>query len=215
MTAPANPPVSTRQLLAATAAALVVALAILFVAVLPAEYGIDPLRTGAALGLLRNPAPSATETIVSTPPALALTPTRSGPAARYAESYRTDTVEIELAPYDFVEYKYRLAEAATMVFSWTATAAVIQEFHGAHEDAAAGAEVTVEKGTASGRSGSLVAPFAGMHGWYWENPGGRPIRISLRSAGFYSEAVEYRSNRTRTVHPVGPIAPPVAATGKE
>ncbi len=35
----------------ATAAALVIAVVILFVAVLPAEYGIDPLKTGNALGL--------------------------------------------------------------------------------------------------------------------------------------------------------------------
>src|SRR4030095_15515352 len=43
---------STGRIVAASAIALVVALVVLVVAVLPAEYGIDPLGTGKALGLL-------------------------------------------------------------------------------------------------------------------------------------------------------------------
>jgi hypothetical protein len=44
------PPSKTR-LAAATGAAIVVATILLFAAVLPAEYGFDPLGTGKALGL--------------------------------------------------------------------------------------------------------------------------------------------------------------------
>ena len=43
---------SKSAILKATGIALAVALVILFTAVLPAEYGIDPLRTGKALGLI-------------------------------------------------------------------------------------------------------------------------------------------------------------------
>ena len=46
MTAP-----SKKAIAKATGIALAVALLILFTAVLPAEYGIDPLKTGAKLGL--------------------------------------------------------------------------------------------------------------------------------------------------------------------
>src|SRR5437660_3672931 len=42
---------SSRALAKATGIALLVALILLFVAVLPAEYGFDPLKTGKALGL--------------------------------------------------------------------------------------------------------------------------------------------------------------------
>ena len=42
---------SKKAILTATGIAMLVALLILFTAVLPAEYGIDPLKTGAALGL--------------------------------------------------------------------------------------------------------------------------------------------------------------------
>ena len=43
---------SKSAIVKATVIALAVATLILFTAILPAEYGIDPLRTGAALGLL-------------------------------------------------------------------------------------------------------------------------------------------------------------------
>ena len=42
---------SKRALARATGIALVVALVLLFTTVLPAEYGFDPLKTGAVLGL--------------------------------------------------------------------------------------------------------------------------------------------------------------------
>ena len=43
---------SKQQIVKATAIALGVALIIFLTAVLPAEYGIDPLHTGRALGLM-------------------------------------------------------------------------------------------------------------------------------------------------------------------
>ena len=43
---------SKRAIVKATVIALAVALLILFTTVLPAEYGIDPLKTGKALGLI-------------------------------------------------------------------------------------------------------------------------------------------------------------------
>ena len=48
-----QPVPSVRRLVIATAAACAVAMVILVAAVLPAEYGVDPLGTGSALGLLR------------------------------------------------------------------------------------------------------------------------------------------------------------------
>lgn len=173
---------SGRQIAMATLSALAVATVVLFVAVLPAEYGIDPLGSGRALGLIR-PASPAIEAAAPPP-----------------DVYRVDAVELEIAPYDYVEYKYRLTEGATMVYSWEATAPLVQDFHGAPDGAEAGGEVSLERRTRTAASGALTAAFAGMHGWYWENPGATPVRVKLTSAGFYSTAIEYRSNRTRQVH---------------
>lgn len=196
---PQPPPASPGQLALATAIAAAVALVILVVAVLPAEYGIDPLRAGAALGLVRSAVPADAEPAPSSGGRDPLTPVTSGPSSTYGDAYRVDAAEFELAPYDYLEYKYHLAAAATMIYSWEASAPVIQDFHGAPHTAGA-AEVSLDRQTRSRGYGSLTAPFAGMHGWYWENPGGTPIRIRLTSAGFYSTAVESRSNRTRRIH---------------
>jgi hypothetical protein len=116
--------------------------------------------------------------------------------------YASDTTQIELAPYDYVEYKYRLAKGSAMVYAWTASAAVIADFHGAPDGGGDADEVSVDKGTRPGGSGTLTAAFDGMHGWYWENPGSSPITITVTSAGFYSQAVESRSNRTTQIHEV-------------
>ena len=171
----------------ATLTALAAAIVLLFVAVLPAEYGIDPLGTGHVLGLVR-PQPARVEE----PPA----------ATGRDTDIHVDVAEIEIAPYDYVEYKYRLAQAATMLYAWEATLPVIADFHGAPDGASTGGEVSIERQTKRRASGMLTAAFSGMHGWYWENPGNTPIRVKLTTAGFYTSAVEYRSNRTRQVHEV-------------
>jgi hypothetical protein len=40
-------------------------------------------------------------------------------------------------------------------------------------------------------SGSLVAPFAGEHGWYWVNIGDDPVTITLQVSGYYDEMKNY------------------------
>jgi hypothetical protein len=198
---------SVRRLVVATAVACAVAMVILVAAVLPAEYGIDPLGTGSALGLLRSDASEALPA-VDAAGAAGLVPQLRGPSAEYGSTHRTDTVEFDLGPYEYLEYKYRLAQGATMVYSWQASAAVIHDFHGAPGDG--GPEVSIDRSTRTRGSGSLTAPFAGLHGWYWENPGWTPITISLTSAGFYGGALESRSNRTQRTHEPAPVLPGAA-----
>jgi hypothetical protein len=204
---------SAKRLTQATVAAAVVAVAILFAIVLPVEYGIDPLRTGRALGLVR-PAAALGEPAVGANGDEVMTPVQAGPVARYGAPYRVDRTTFELGPYEYLEYKYHLAQGASLLYSWEASALVIHDLHGA-PDAGRGrdAEVSHDKQNRMRASGSLVAPFAGMHGWYWENPGGTPVTIRLTSAGFYTSAIETRSNRAQRIHEVEPAPlPPVAAT---
>jgi len=204
---------SAKRLTQATIAAAVLAVAILLAIVLPVEYGIDPLRTGWALGLVR-PADALDE-----PPAGAnggelMTPVETGPVARYGAPYRVDRTTFELGPYEYLEYKYHLAQGASLLYSWEASALLIHDLHGAPDSGGGrGTEVSHDKQNRTRASGSLVAPFAGMHGWYWENPSGTPVTVRLTSAGFYTTAIETRSNRTRRTHEVEPAPlPPVDGT---
>jgi hypothetical protein len=175
------------MILIATAGALVAAAIILVTAVLPAEYNIDPLGTGRLLGL-SDLAGAAT----------------SGAIKRQDAAYKTNTASFVLGPYEFVEFKYRLEQGATMVYSWTATGPVIYDFHSEPEGAPAGYAESFDKAQSPAAHGSYTAPFSGIHGWFWENPNSKLVTITLTTAGFYSSAQEFRDNDS-SFHPLDDI----------
>lgn len=203
---PAPPSLST--LAATTAIALVAAAAMLVTIVLPAEYAIDPIGTGRWLGLTEIASPSLAPVEAVKPHGAVLAPVQNGPAAEYPAEFKLDVFEITLQPYEYVEYKYGLEQGATMLYSWTASGPVIHDLHGERASGTSDggpAEESFDKQNRRQASGSFAAPFAGIHGWYWENPGGEPITIRLTSSGFYSSALEIHSDRTRRTRNLRPL----------
>ena len=89
-------------------------------------------------------------------------------------------------------------QGATMLFSWRASGDVMHDFHGDREgQSGATAAQSYDARPRREADGSFEAPFAGIHGWFWENPGGETITIRLTTAGFYSSAHQFRFDRTR------------------
>lgn len=178
-------PPSPKNILIASATAFAVAVIVLFVAILPAEFGVDPLGTGDALGLT---ALSRTEM----------------PLEEQPEVHRSDYVEFELGPFQSVEYKYLLDLDAPMVFSWLADGELYYDMHA--EPAGLGEEYveSFEQGNASQKMGSYHAPFAGIHGWFWENRGGSTVVVRLFTAGFYQTSTVFRDGGDfeRVIDPV-------------
>ena len=158
--------------------ALVVAAVVLVVAVLPAEYGVDVTGAGRALGLLDLYAAqgAVTET---------LTPAPEGPVFPRRDGYHTDARTLTLGPYGTLEFKYELDEGAAMIYDWTASDAVGFDFH-TEPASNPDASESFEKGEATAKRGAYVAPYAGIHGWYWKNNTDHDVTIMLTSAGFYS-----------------------------
>ena len=105
--------------------------------------------------------------------------------------YKTESTSFTLRPSQAFEYKYRLEKDRGMVFAWKATAKVKYEFHGEPEDHRLKVQ-SYEKQEGDFSSGTLTAPFTGIHGWYWENAGERDLTITLTTAGFYTAANELR-----------------------
>lgn len=209
---PTSPP--KRTLLLSTGGALLVAAVIVFAAVLPAEYNQDPLGIGRATGLSRLWAPN--EVTVS-PDAAA------GPAARREPvPFRTDTFEIPLAAdgdegrRNALEFKVRLPKGGTLVYSWQAEGLKVPEdlmfdFHGHTVAAEAKGDVSVaayEKGSGSAANGSLVAPVAGIHGWYFRNRSDQPIRVRVKLSGFYQLVPGGQEGNLAGIQPESP--PPSA-----
>lgn len=210
--------VPKRELLRGTVYAAIVAAVILTVAVLPAEYGVDPTGLGKAMGLTKLHSDSATPAVannsaaVQAPVATAAVPA-AGPSvpaggsprskisapgeqraltisSRPTLPFRTDDMEILVAPGKGVEVKTLLAKGQTLIYTWkTKDAALVNhDFHGEPVNAKENEfeSFILEKEVSESR-GTLIAPFTGVHGWYWKNKSTVPVTVVLRASGFYSE----------------------------
>ncbi len=181
---PLPPAPSRTKLVLATLGALLLASVVLVAVVLPAEYDIDPLGTGRALGL-----------VVLARPGAAPIPVREDGLVALRSSYRTDRRSFVLGPEEFVEYKYRIEAGRAMLYSWRASNWVRSEMHSEVDGAPPGtAEFFEVEEQALFRSGSYVAPFPGIHGWYWLNEGTDTVTVTIDAAGFFDYAVEFRED---------------------
>jgi hypothetical protein len=182
------------RLAVATGAALLVAGLVLVAVVLPAEYALDPLGTGAKLGLLEL---GQTGQQVDALEAGKGTAAGGGTILAPQEAaFKQETITFEAKPKEGFEYKYRLEKGESLLYSWTASAPMNTEFHAEPDGAPRGYAQTYEKKDGmTGASGTLTAPFSGIHGWYWENTTDQPAAVTLTTAGYYNLAHEFRSDQ--------------------
>ena len=184
--------IARERIAVAAGAALLVAGLILVIAVLPAEYGVDPLGIGAKLGLT---ALNATAESIEKFQASAAAGAGGGQPTIVAKNreFKQDTVDFKVAGGSFIEYKYRLDKGEALLFNWKASSAVNYDFHAEPDGAPRGFAESYEKGNAASQAGgTFTAPFGGIHGWYWQNPGSQEVTVTLTTAGFYTVAHEFR-----------------------
>jgi hypothetical protein len=180
------------RLAVATGAALLVAGLVLVAFVLPAEYAIDPLGTGAKLGLLD---------LGLTGQQVAALEAGKGSAgggvpilAPQKGGFKQESVTFQLKPHEGIEYKYRLEKGEALLYTWVSSAPMNTEFHAEPDGAPRGYAQSYEKKDGmTGASGTLTAPFPGIHGWYWENTTDQNATVTLASAGYYNLAHEFRT----------------------
>jgi hypothetical protein len=182
------------RIMVAVGAALLVSGLILVVAVLPAEFGVDPTGIGARLGLTAmNDVQQRLDQFNATRAADA-----GGAAIIVAQErpYQNETTEFKIEPGGSFEYKYRLDKGETLLYSWRASVPMNYELHAEPDGAPQGFAESFEKINARDRaSGTLTAPFAGIHGWYWENPTRAEVTVTLSAAGFYNMSYEFRKDQ--------------------
>jgi hypothetical protein len=194
VTMPDRTTLHARERLAVAAGAALLAAGLIFVMfVLPAEYAVDPLGTGARFGLLDL---GVTGQRIQAFAAVSGQGTPQAPTIVSQERpFKEETVEFKVAPHEFMEYKYRLDKGEALLYAWTATSPVNYELHAEPDGAPRGFAESYEKGQATTQaSGTLTAPFPGIHGWYWENSGDQEVTVTLKSAGFYNLAHEFRKD---------------------
>ena len=183
---------SKSALAKATGIALMVALFLLFTAVLPAEYGFDPLKTGAALGLTGISQAQVKEVKGAAPtPA----PGKSGVYTPEPKIYKVDSQDFQLRPGEGVEMKYHMQKGAEMVYAWKGDGKLTFEFHGEPDqkptkDYFESYELDNKVGK-DASYGSFTAPSTGIHGWFWQNKGAKQVQFHLNVAGFFDSAKMY------------------------
>ena len=172
-----------RKILTASLFAVILAAALLVIFILPAEFNKDPLGVGEALGIsgLSKPAGVSAETV-----------------RKEAGAFREDGVSFQLLPFEFVEYKYQLNKGGSMLYSWTTTktkaggsSPVAFEFHGESHEVEGYVE-SYSLGEGDREAGTFIAPFKGIHGWFWANHGPETVTVTLSTTGFYTETLEFR-----------------------
>jgi len=180
---------SRKAIAKATAIALAVALLLLFTTILPAEYGIDPLKTGAKLGL--TGLSQAGSDAKGRAPA---TPLPGQPTVYTAQphTYKVDSEDFQLRPGEGVEMKYHMQKGAGMLYAWKANGKLTFEFHGEPvqkptKDYYESYELDDKVGK-DASYGSFTAPTTGIHGWFWKNNGDTDVQFHLTTAGFFDSA---------------------------
>ena len=186
---------SSARLLRSTLIALVAAVAILFTVVLPAEYGIDPTGAGRILGLtemgeiksdLSKEADEDKDTHGANDSQSSVIDqllTFFVSTAQAQETWK-DEITFTAAPGESAEIKLTLVEGVTVEYEWIANGGRINFDLHAHGD---GESVTYEKGRGKAEgAGSITAPFAGEHGWFWRNRDKSDVTVVLKLRGDYS-----------------------------
>ncbi len=186
---------SSAQLLRSTVIAAIGAVVILVTVVLPAEYGIDPTGAGRVLGLtemgeikqeLADEAeqdraihgPDQSSSVLDAVLGVLVS------TAEAEEGWR-DEVTFTLTPGDTAEIKLVMVEGNTAEYAWTAEGGRINFDLHAHGD---GRSIDYDRGRgASAGDGSIEAPFAGEHGWFWRNRDTADVTVTLQLRGDYSE----------------------------
>ena len=188
---------TVRQLVKAVVVAVIVATVILIIAVLPAEYGVDPTGVGKYFGLTAMSAASKQdESAAPSMPA----PTKPMPAGKGNEEVatvaltqselrlRTDEMSLVLPPGKGAEIKASMEQGGRFVYEWTSGDAKVDfDLHGEPRNAKGNEFTSFLKGMQNSDQGAFIAPFAGTHGWYWENVGKVPVTVRVKVSGFYEK----------------------------
>jgi hypothetical protein len=170
-----------RRLVISTVIALLGAILILVLVVLPAEHGVDPTGVGGVLGL----------TALGEAKRVAANTRQGATMHSHDRQHRSARIVIELQGREELEYKAQLVQGEPLLYSWRVTGGpVYSEFHGepTEGDWPKGFFQSYQiRGKSVEEHGSFVAPFTGRHGWYWRNLSDDPAAITLEASGYYSK----------------------------
>lgn len=198
------------QLIKSTLLALIVGLLAFVVAVLPAEFGKDPLGTGKLFGFDKLYIGEGTEETIEvntetagpktykklkleklgSPPSVPRPVEADNPPPAEQYEMRNDTIKITVPARKGIEYKFKALKHANVKYEWATDDGTIVyiDFHGEVYQENPPENVFYESYTlayTNNMAGTFTAPFEGKHGWYFRNESNKPVDVILRLKGQY------------------------------
>jgi len=163
---------SARTLLKALLVAVVFATVIFVSFVLPAEYNIDPTGIGESLGL--------TALANSQEQVLGIPDLSDDP------DYREDQTMVAIPANSGLEYKFALQQYGKLIYEWSSGDNDLYfDLHGEPQGDTTGYFESFAAANSNEMKGSITAPFAGSHGWYWRNGSDEDVYVHLKTEGNY------------------------------
>jgi hypothetical protein len=188
---------SKAQLFRSSIMAAIGAVVILVTVYLPAEHAIDPTGVGRILGLTEMgeikrelAEEAAQDALIHTDQSSSLIDGFFGlfVSAAYAQEVWIDTVTFTLDPGSTAEIKLVMAAGDVAQYAWAATGGRINFDLHAHGE---GQSVDYARGRGeTAAEGSIDAPFAGEHGWFWRNRDDTAVTVTLQLRGVYAKVIE-------------------------
>ena len=180
------------------ALATLVAAALMVLFVLPAELGVDPTGFGKATGLSEL----SQEVKLNE---LQKGQLRGGSVVSFSDApVRTDHWQFELGPFKSIEFKYTLDEGAGMLFRWQATGELHYDMHSHPFEGGTDFTESYAVGDAKRQQGTYIAPFSGIHGWYWQNQTMDNVTLTLDATGGFSDSTLF-DELGEHKRPIGPV----------
>jgi hypothetical protein len=111
----------------------------------------------------------------------------------FTAGYQQDTLLVPVPADDRgLEVKLAMNEGDAIVYRWEVQGMddarqLLAEFHGHthREPGQPGTVMFYRQAHGGTEQGSLIAPFTGIHGWYFRNDSDRPALVRITVAGFY------------------------------
>lgn len=210
-----QPILNKKQLLKSVLWAFVIGAIVLVTAVLPAEYGIDPLGTGELFGFsklymddtLSETTADNSITVqtdvellklekLGSPPSTPKPVEAENPPSKEQLAISTDTIKVLVAAGKGIEYKFKVLKYGSVKYDWNTNDSniVYIDFHGEVYQENPAEEVFYESYTlafSNNMAGTFTAPFEGKHGWYFRNKNDKDVTVMLHLQGQYELLEEY------------------------
>lgn len=129
---------------------------------------------------------------------------RTGVLTLAEKPLHSDKWERTLQPFDSIEFKYTIEEGQPLLFKWWATGEVHYDLHSHPFEG--GTEMTegFSVGTGTQQQGVYIAPFSGIHGWFWQNRTMEPVTVTIEATGAMTSSTIYEgpAETTRAIEGV-------------